>query len=122
VSLAVERIVALAREAGATVVESSAGTIIVLPAASDRDELLPIRAAAREAATTVRVVQDAVRRGELPAVGRQRDRAVRRSDLESWIQSRRMPVAAVAQDQAARVERRLGSRRRTGTNRRDGAA
>jgi len=40
------------------------------------DALIPVAEAARLAATSVRIVRDAIRRGELTAFGRMRDRAV----------------------------------------------
>src|SRR5579884_1855647 len=107
-------IVAAAQASGGTVIETPVGTIIVLPKRPpDLDELLPLEAAARAAATSVRVLRDAIRSGALPAVGRQRDRAVRRRDLESWIESRRTPVARASDEQADRVERRLARLART---------
>ena len=109
---AIEHLVRLAEAEGATIVRSPGATIIVLPAATaaDPDRLLPIAEAATVAATSMRVVQDAVRSGVLPAYGGQRDRSVRRGDLERWVTDRRTPVAAVERDQIARVERRLGRR------------
>jgi hypothetical protein len=97
----------LAREAGATVVESPAGTIIVVPRATEpaADELLPIADAARLAATSERVVKEAIRRGDLAAFGRQRDRAVKRGDLLEWIETRRSKPVAGHDD--ADIERRM---------------
>jgi hypothetical protein len=89
--------------------------------ARDPSELLPIRDAAREGATSLRVVQDAVRRGDLAAYGGQRDRSIRRSDLERWVTDRRAPVASVERDQMGRVELRLARRRSTGNSRRGAA-
>ncbi|MBV9945782.1 MAG: helix-turn-helix domain-containing protein [Myxococcales bacterium] len=111
--IAVEAIVSAARASGATVLEAPGATVIVLPAAaaSDPDQLLPLADAAKLAATSVRVLRDAIRAGVLPAHGRQRDRAIRRRELESWIETRRAPVGQVADDQAARVERRLQAKR-----------
>jgi hypothetical protein len=57
------------------------------------DELLALDEAARLARTSVRVLKDAIRADELPAFGGQRDRAVRRRDLEAWIASRRVHVS-----------------------------
>ena len=60
------------------------------------DALVPVTEVARLAATSVRVVRDAIRNRELAAFGRMRDRAVRRCDLEAWIASRRLaPVEGV---------------------------
>jgi hypothetical protein len=62
-----------------------------------QDGLLPLAEAARLAATSKRVVRDAVRKRELVAFGRERDRAVRRSDLDAWIASRQVqPTPGVA--------------------------
>ncbi len=57
----------------------------VEPAASD---LLGLADAARVAATSARVLREAIRRRELRAFGNQRDRSVRRDDLDRWIESR----------------------------------
>ena len=110
---ALRALVAAARAAGATVVETPGALVIVAPiavAASDLDALLPLAEAARVAATSMRTLRDAVRREELPAFGRQRDRAVRRRDLDAWIESRRSRVVEVAADQGRRVELRLAAR------------
>jgi hypothetical protein len=113
---AVLALVAAAHSTGGTVVETPVGTIIVLPrqATASPDELLPLTEAARIAATSKRVVKDAIRAGVLPAVGGQRDRAVRRRDLEAWIEGRRAPVARVADGQQSRVERRLARSQKAG--------
>jgi hypothetical protein len=58
----------------------------------DADALLPLDDAAAAAGTSKRVLRDAIRAGELPAFGKQRDRSVRREDLDVWIESRRLPV------------------------------
>ena len=72
------------------------------------DDLLPLEDAARTAATSVRVIGDAIRAGALPAYGRQRDRAVRRADLEVWIGARRVrPVNGPDDADLARRMRRL---------------
>jgi hypothetical protein len=67
--------------------------------------LVPLRDAARLAATTIRILRDAVRAGELVAYGRERDRAVRRGDLDAWIESRRVPTAIGPAD--ADIDRRM---------------
>lgn len=114
----VDAIVTAAEAAGATVLRSPAATIIVImrAIAGDPEQLLPLADAARAAATSVRVVRDAIRAGTLPAVGRQRDRAVRRRDLDAWIATRTAPVARIDEGQGARVERRLAraAKRRAG--------
>jgi hypothetical protein len=80
----------------------------------DDDTLLPLSEAARLAATSVRVVREAIRFGELPAYGRTRDRSVRRGDLMIWIASRRVvPVPGADDDDIARRVRRLERSRRT---------
>jgi hypothetical protein len=87
-------------------------------AASERpqvwdDALIPIVEAARLAATSVRVVRDAIRRGELAAFGRMRDRAVRHADLAAWIASRELkPVEGIDDADIARRVRRLAQLKR----------
>lgn len=71
------------------------------------DELVPLAEAARIAATSPRVLRAAVRAGDLPAYGRQRDRAVRRADLARWIDGRRVRVDGVDDPDIARRVRRL---------------
>ena len=67
---------------------------LLVPPAAAANDLLRIAVAAQIAATSVRVVRDAIRSGDLAAFGRQRDRCVRRSDLDAWIASRASkPVA-----------------------------
>jgi hypothetical protein len=110
------------RAEGGSILDVRTALVIVLPrvhvAGEDGTALLPLAEAARIAATSVRVLRDAIRARELPAVGRQRDRAVRRPDLEKWIASRAVrPVEGpsdadldrrVAQLAKNRVKRRLG--------------
>ena len=67
--------------------------------------MIPISEAAWMAATTVRVVRDAIRTGELTAYGRRRDRAVRETDLRAWIAGRRVEPMAGADD--LDMERRM---------------
>ncbi len=67
--------------------------------------LVPIHEAARIAATSIRVVRDAVRRGELAAYGRARDRAIRRNDLDAWIASREVKPVRGVED--LDIERRM---------------
>jgi hypothetical protein len=79
------------------------------------DALISVVEAARLAATSVRVVRDAIRRGELTAFGRMRDRAVRHADLAAWIASRALkPVEGVDDADIARRVRRLAQLRRDG--------
>jgi hypothetical protein len=67
--------------------------------------LIPLPEAARLAATSIRVVRDAIRNRELVAFGRMRDRAVRRNDLDLWIASRQVkPIEGVVD---ADIERRI---------------
>lgn len=73
------------------------------------DDLLPLAEAARVAATAARVVADAVRAGELPAFGRQRDRAVKRGDLRRWIESRRVTHEGADDVDVERRMRRLAA-------------
>jgi hypothetical protein len=74
-------------------------------ACEDPASLVPLPEAARVAGTSKRVVRDAIRAGELPAFGRQRDRSVRRSDLQRWIESRRVRVTEGPDD--LDIERRV---------------
>jgi len=75
------------------------------------DALVPIHEAARIAATSIRVVRDAVRNGELVAYGRARDRAIRRNDLDAWIASREVKPSRGVED--ADIERRMRRLERT---------
>ncbi len=50
------------------------------PVTGGEEELLPLAEGARVGATSVRVLREAIRKGDLTAYGRQRDRAVRRGD------------------------------------------
>jgi hypothetical protein len=70
------------------------------------DELLPLADAARIAGTSVRVLRDAIRAKEVPAFGRQRDRVVRRADLDRWIESRRVVHEAIDDRD---IERRMAN-------------
>ena len=82
------------------------------PEARD-DALIPVAEAARLAATSVRVVRDAIRRGELAAFGRMRDRAVRHADLAAWIASRALkPVEGIDDADIARRVQRLAQLKR----------
>jgi hypothetical protein len=71
------------------------------------DDLLPLPDAARIAATSVRVLRQAIARGDLPGFGRQRDRSVRRGDLLQWIEARRVRVEGVDDVDLQRRIRRL---------------
>lgn len=73
--------------------------------ADDADALVPIATAALHAKCSVRTLTAARRAGELTMFGKQRSRTVRRSDLEAWIESRR--VAPVAGPDDADMQRRM---------------
>jgi len=109
-------LIAAAEAAGATIVRSPAATVIVIThAAPASDDLVPIAEAATLAQCSVRTLRDARRAGELAAYGKQRSRAVRRSDLLAWIDSRRVrPVVGVDDDamdrRIARLERARAAR------------
>jgi hypothetical protein len=79
---------------------------------TDPTVMVPLAEAARVAGTSIRVVRDAIRGGVLPGYGRQRDRSVRRADLDAWILSRRMkPLPGIDdRDIEARIERLAGLR------------
>jgi hypothetical protein len=79
--------------------------------ADDADALVPIATAAIHAKCSGRTLTAARRAGELPMFGRQRSRTVRRSDLEAWIESRR--VAPVAGPDDLDMQRRMARLRRT---------
>jgi hypothetical protein len=97
---AAEALARLAREA-ATAPESK----------HPNDALVPLSEAARIAATSVRVVRDAIRNRQLVAYGRMRDRAVRRTDLDMWIASREVKPSHGLDD--ADIERRIARLART---------
>ncbi len=80
---------------------------IAAPPAPSADDLLVEVDVAQIAATSVRVVRAARRRGELAAYGGQRDRSYRRRDVERWIESRRAPIHSAIDDadMDARIER-----------------
>jgi hypothetical protein len=75
------------------------------------DALVPLAEAAQLAATSVRVVRDAIRNRQLVAYGRMRDRAIRRSDLDKWIASREVKPVRGVDD--ADIERRMARLART---------
>jgi hypothetical protein len=112
-SSALDALRAAAVACGATVVDSPLGFVIVsLRSVGDPGELIPVAESAKIAATSLRVVRDAIRSGALAAVGRQRDRAVRRRDLDAWVESRAAAPSKVSDDLAARVEKRLARKAR----------
>lgn len=109
-SAAVEQLVRMAEAAGATVVRSPAGTIIVLPISQGADpgehlSLEEARVLGKLAST--RQIKEAGHRGELTLYGSERTRTVKRGELVAWLESRRSPAAAVPKGQAGRVEARL---------------
>lgn len=61
--------------------------------ASSPDETLVLAAAALAAGTSTRALRAAIRRGEVTAARTGRHIAVRRSDLDVWIASRRVSPA-----------------------------
>lgn len=75
------------------------------------NRLLPVAVAARHAATSARVIREAIRAGELPAYGGQRDRSVLVEDLERWITSRRVTLPGPADRDIERRVRRMERRR-----------
>jgi hypothetical protein len=86
---------------------SALAALLTPKATPAADQLLPLPEAARIAATSVRVLREAIRRGDLPAFGGQRDRAVRSDDLARWIKARRIVVAGADDADIARRMRRL---------------
>ncbi len=72
--------------------------------------------AAKIAGTSVRVLRDARRAGELVMYGKQRSRTVRRGDLAAWIESRRVkPLEGVEDADMDRRVARLAKGRRVRT-------
>lgn len=67
--------------------------------------MLPIAVAAERAGCSVRTIRAGIRVGDLPAFGRQRDRAVRADDLAAWIESRKVKPTEGADD--ADMDRRM---------------
>ena len=79
---------------------------------ADTTALMPIAEAAVHAGTSERTLREAIRAGTLPAYGRQRDRAIRRGNLDGWIESRRVrPLAGADDADIARRMRRLQRQR-----------
>jgi hypothetical protein len=86
---------ALEQETGVTVLRTAATIVVVVPldnGVSGPDQLLPLVEAARLACVSPRTLREAVRRGDVPAFGKERDRAIRRADLDAWIASRKVIV------------------------------
>ncbi len=92
-----------------SVVTSAGATVIVITSSATStspDDLIRIEDAAPIAGLkTTRPIRDAIKSGELPAFGRQRDRAVRRADLDRWIEGRAVRPHAAVDD--ADLERRM---------------
>lgn len=74
------------------------------------DEHLTIPECVRVSKRSRRMISEAIRAGNLPAAGRQKDRTVRRADLEAWIASRNVVHASIDD---ADVERRIARLART---------
>lgn len=105
--------IAHATRLGATVVRAPGAVVIIIPDPTSRpDDLIPIDVVAQIAKTSVRVVKDAIRKRDLAAFGKERDRCVRRSDVDSWIESRR--YAPIAGPDDAEVARWMAKRDREG--------
>jgi len=102
-----DELIGHARARGATVIESGGAVVIVLAtgAGDAGAELVPLARAAVVAATTERVVREAIAAGELPAFGRRRDRAVKRRDLDAWIEARRVRIDEGPDDD--KIEKRM---------------
>ena len=123
-SPAMEHLVRLAEAEGATVVRTPAALVLVIPttAAADPAEHLSLeQARILGKLPTTRPIKEAGRAGLLTLYGTERTRTVKRGAFMAWLKTRRAPVVAVARDQAARVELRLGKRRSTGSSRRRAA-
>jgi len=83
----------------ATIADAAARlAALVASGAVDPDELLTVAVAATVAGCSVRELGAARRAGVLAMYGRQRTRTVRRSDLATWIATRRAPVVAGVDD------------------------
>ncbi len=79
---------------------------LLAPRTSDSEERLSLREAAVTAATTVRILEDAIRIGALPAYGSQRDRSVKRAELLKWADARRVNIE-MSDAQMDRINRRV---------------
>jgi hypothetical protein len=108
-----EAIIAAATRLGATVLRAPGADVIVIthdePAEND---LIRIHDCARIAKTSVRVVKDDIRAGEIAAFGKQRDRSVRYADLMAWIETRRVKPVVGPDD--ADVEKWMRRREKNG--------
>jgi hypothetical protein len=77
------------------------------------DTLVPLREAARMAATSMRVLRKAIRAGALTAYAQTRGRAVRRSELQTWIEDSKLPtLPGPDDDDVARRVQRIARERR----------
>ncbi len=94
---------------GATVLAGPVGTMIMVSAPSSTpDDLVPLAECAAIAKCSVDTIKNARRTGALEMFGGQRDRSARRSNLMTWIESRRVrPVAGADDDDMARRMVRL---------------
>jgi hypothetical protein len=107
------------RIAQAAALFAQAIAILLAPPVDGLDALVPLDDAARIAGLrSKRTLVEAIRDGELQAFGRQRDRAVRRADLDRWIESRRIVHTAPTGDHESRIERRMNRLEREGAERR----
>lgn len=83
----------------------------LIPRASDPDELVSLEQAAEIACTKARTLRTAINSRELAAFGGERDRSIRRRDLEAWIESRKLPPLQTADDED--LDRRIARKRRS---------
>lgn len=101
-------------KADVTIAVASGGAVVILvtPPRASEALMLSLHDAARQAGTSVRVVRDAIRAGELTAYGRQRDRSINPRDLARWVDSRRVkPIQGIDDaDMDRRVERLAAAR------------
>ena len=86
--------------------------LLAPPPVERAGDLLLVPEAAKLAAVTERKIAEAIRRGDLPAYGEQRDRAVKRSDLQAWIESRKVVHVEVDDADIERRMRRLRNLKR----------
>jgi len=108
-----DEFLAEARSHGALVLSVPGADIAVWSRTKEADDLVLLPEAAELAKTSVRVVKDAIRSGELSAFGKQRDRTVRRSDVARWVEARRVrpvvgPIDADIQRRMRQIARGRG--------------
>lgn len=93
-------------------------TVILItktPTAPGPEAYVPLRDAARIAATKLGTLRTAIRTGALLAFGNSQDRSIRRADLDRWIESRAVIHGAVDDDDIERRVRRIAKEREHGT-------